>query len=319
MASPMTSSKRFSVRLALVTSSTVAMIVGAQTLATLDPVSAAPVNNTAAQTVTTTVPKAAPQIHDPAPRRAVADLPAAQRNGHNHDDDQCPARWPPARRCSRPWLSWCRHRLKWVPHPYDAVQPLTGADHELRLLYATNFHAMGCTVNLWLETSDDGPALLIRAAQRIADVEATLSRFRPESELSRLNTEVGAWRPVSDMLLDNVRTAKQGARLTGGLYNPLVLDSLERAVTTAASSTSTPPGRRKLRRPWTTGVLLKWTCRPALCGCPPASTSAAWPRAGPPRSSADELALSAPVPSGYWRRPGRARRSFRPDPAGRSR
>lgn len=96
-------------------------------------------------------------------------------------------------------------------------------------LYATTFRAMGCTVNLWLETAGDGPALLAQAAGRIAEIEATLSRFRPDSELSRLNAEVGAWQVVGDVLFENVCAAKQGARLTDGLYNPLVLDSLERA------------------------------------------------------------------------------------------
>lgn len=64
MANPMTSTKRFSVRLALVTSSTVAMIVGAQTLATLDVVNAAPASVDTTQNTTTqaTVPQAAPQI-----------------------------------------------------------------------------------------------------------------------------------------------------------------------------------------------------------------------------------------------------------------
>lgn len=64
MASGMTSSKRFAVRLSLVTSSTVAMIVGAQSLATLDQVNAAPVDTAAVSPVvqTTTLAHAAPTI-----------------------------------------------------------------------------------------------------------------------------------------------------------------------------------------------------------------------------------------------------------------
>ncbi|HYO89127.1 MAG TPA: hypothetical protein VER79_10785 [Candidatus Limnocylindrales bacterium] len=63
MASGMTQSKRFAVRLSLVTSSTVAMIIGAQSLATLDQVNAAPAdNNTTAITQIVTIAQAAPSI-----------------------------------------------------------------------------------------------------------------------------------------------------------------------------------------------------------------------------------------------------------------
>ncbi|MBL8145965.1 MAG: FAD:protein FMN transferase [Anaerolineae bacterium] len=96
-------------------------------------------------------------------------------------------------------------------------------------LCATSFRAMGCQVHLWLETDEDGAPLLTAAAARIAELEAALSRFRPESELSRLNAQVGSWFAASRDLLANVQAAKQGARLTNGLYNPLVMDALERA------------------------------------------------------------------------------------------
>ncbi|HYO88667.1 MAG TPA: FAD:protein FMN transferase [Candidatus Limnocylindrales bacterium] len=96
-------------------------------------------------------------------------------------------------------------------------------------LYASAFRAMGCQVNLWLETDAEAAPLLNKAAARIADIEASLSRFRPESELSRLNARLNTWTPVSETLLANVMAAKQGARISGGLYNPLVLDALEGA------------------------------------------------------------------------------------------
>ncbi|MBL8145964.1 MAG: hypothetical protein JNL34_06235 [Anaerolineae bacterium] len=72
MASGMTSNKRFAVRLSLVTTSTLALIMGAQSLATLDTVNAAAaatehsagatVTNTAASTTETVIANAAPQI-----------------------------------------------------------------------------------------------------------------------------------------------------------------------------------------------------------------------------------------------------------------
>lgn len=92
--------------------------------------------------------------------------------------------------------------------------------------YVMNFRAMGCQVNIWLDTLDDGTAVLQHVPGWVEDLEACLSRFRPQSELSQLNTQVGEWVQVSDTLLSNILAAKQGARLTGGLYNPLILDAL---------------------------------------------------------------------------------------------
>ena len=63
MASGMTPTKRLAVRLSLVTSSTVAMIIGAQSLATLDAVSAAPTDSANSAVVETTpVVQAVPSI-----------------------------------------------------------------------------------------------------------------------------------------------------------------------------------------------------------------------------------------------------------------
>ena len=64
MASGMTSGKRFAVRLSLVTSSTMAMIIGAQSLATLNQVNAAPVDNIVSVPVVQVTPivHAAPSI-----------------------------------------------------------------------------------------------------------------------------------------------------------------------------------------------------------------------------------------------------------------
>jgi thiamine biosynthesis lipoprotein len=95
-------------------------------------------------------------------------------------------------------------------------------------LYATTFRAMGCQINIWLETDSDG-SILQQASTWVEEMEACLSRFRPESELSQLNTHLGEWQPVSPALLANVMAAKHGARLTDGLYNPLVLDALAAA------------------------------------------------------------------------------------------
>jgi len=65
--------------------------------------------------------------------------------------------------------------------------------------------------------------------QFIETVEAHLSRFRPESELSRLNARTGRKVAVSPLLWEALQWALESARRTGGLYDPTVLDALEAA------------------------------------------------------------------------------------------
>ncbi|MEZ4670739.1 MAG: FAD:protein FMN transferase [Anaerolineae bacterium] len=96
-------------------------------------------------------------------------------------------------------------------------------------LFSKTFRAMGCQIEVWLETDSDGDAPLAAVPDTVEQLEAVLSRFRPRSELSRLNTQLGEWVTVSDVLLANIAAAKQGARLTNGLYTPLLLDALEAA------------------------------------------------------------------------------------------
>jgi thiamine biosynthesis lipoprotein len=96
-------------------------------------------------------------------------------------------------------------------------------------MYYLAFRAMGCQMEVWLETAADGISILQALPSRVEAFEAKLSRFRPDSELSCLNTKTGEWVRVSEVMLANILAAKQGARLTDGLYNPLVLPALTAA------------------------------------------------------------------------------------------
>ncbi|MEP6985956.1 MAG: FAD:protein FMN transferase [Chloroflexota bacterium] len=115
--------------------------------------------------------------------------------------------------------------------------------------FTVAFRAMGCQVNIWLETDQDGQRLLQAVPAEVEAIEAVLSRFRPESELSRLNQQPGQWVEVSETLLANILAAKQGARITNGLYHPLLLDALVAAgydrsfeqVESSEESISIPP------------------------------------------------------------------------------
>jgi thiamine biosynthesis lipoprotein len=88
-----------------------------------------------------------------------------------------------------------------------------------------SFHAMGTTVTV---IAPEGAAGV--AAARTADLfetwEACLSRFRPDSELARLNASGGRETAVGPLLLDVVETALRAARATDGLFDPTLLRPL---------------------------------------------------------------------------------------------
>ncbi|MEO8394148.1 MAG: FAD:protein FMN transferase [Chloroflexota bacterium] len=96
----------------------------------------------------------------------------------------------------------------------------------MNLLYHFSFRAMGCTVEAQLQTAEDGAAQMATLPAQFEKLEAQLSRFRPESDLMQLNARAGQWTVVSAALYENIALAKHGARLTNGLYNPLVLPAL---------------------------------------------------------------------------------------------
>jgi thiamine biosynthesis lipoprotein len=89
-----------------------------------------------------------------------------------------------------------------------------------------SFRAMGTEVEALLETEPHPEAIveLARVEREFARLEAILSRFRPDSELSRLN-EASALE-AGDDLLSVVRLALAGRERTGGRFDPTVHDAL---------------------------------------------------------------------------------------------
>jgi thiamine biosynthesis lipoprotein len=87
------------------------------------------------------------------------------------------------------------------------------------------FPAMGTTVRLLASAG----APLHAARTLIEDLEARLTRFDPDSELSRLNGDPRATVPASAPLRDAVRAALAGAEATGGLADPTLLGAVVRA------------------------------------------------------------------------------------------
>lgn len=93
-----------------------------------------------------------------------------------------------------------------------------------------HFHAMGCEIGLWLDAGErEARPAFARAEALFHRVEARLTRFDEQSELSYLNARPQRWVPVSDLLWRVVRLALSVARATGGLFDPTLLSALEAA------------------------------------------------------------------------------------------
>ena len=84
-----------------------------------------------------------------------------------------------------------------------------------------------CLLILHADDEGAGEAALIRAAARVEEYERTFSRFRPESGLSRLNEDSSDRVQVSAEVAALLARALEYARLTGGVFDPLVLGDLE--------------------------------------------------------------------------------------------
>jgi len=126
--------------------------------------------------------------------------------------------------------------------------------------YDLEFSAMGCDVRVLAGPSgrdDDGSTAAARVRDLIETFDSELSRFKPQSELSKLNSAAESEVSVSPLLLSLVEAAIWAARTSGGLIDPTVIDQLERIGYADSLSGATPasladaleqaPARRQAR------------------------------------------------------------------------
>jgi thiamine biosynthesis lipoprotein len=89
------------------------------------------------------------------------------------------------------------------------------------------FHAMGCQMLAILDAPNPAAQRHLRRVPQWFEVwEDHLSRFRPESELSRLNRSNGQMVSVSPTLWSVFQASRQAEALSGGLVTPTVLDAM---------------------------------------------------------------------------------------------
>lgn len=95
------------------------------------------------------------------------------------------------------------------------------------MLHRLPFRAMGGDMLAILEgNTDTFPSILDEVPVWFEGWEQTLSRFRPDSELSRLNRTSDDLVKVSDTLWDVFQYALSAETITNGLVTPTVLDAV---------------------------------------------------------------------------------------------
>ena len=95
------------------------------------------------------------------------------------------------------------------------------------VLSAVSFAALGTTATIVLTDGNVRDRALAVLGAELDAIDLAASRFRPDSELSRLNAAGGRPCPASPLFLEAVDASLRAARLTGGLVVPTVGGALD--------------------------------------------------------------------------------------------
>jgi len=188
-------------------------------------------------------------------------------------------------------------------------------------LASASIQGLGTTAVV-LATDDDGlPAALEELRLELERIDEACSRFRPDSELSRLNRAAGAAVTVGPLLAEAVGVALDASAATGGLVDPTVGASLRllgydrtfsvvrsRGSTTVRERPARPAGRacveldperRVVRLPPGTELDLGATAK-ALAADRAARAAAGRAGCGVLVSLGGDIAVAGPAPDGGW-------------------
>ncbi len=91
----------------------------------------------------------------------------------------------------------------------------------MTVLRTTSFPALGTTATLVApDAAHDGAVAVLE--EELQAIDSACSRFRPDSELARVNRSAGSPVAVSELFLEALEAALSAARLTSGLVDPTV-------------------------------------------------------------------------------------------------
>ncbi|MFB7461898.1 FAD:protein FMN transferase [Streptomyces sp. NPDC056224] len=183
------------------------------------------------------------------------------------------------------------------------------------------FPALGTTAALLVTDPGALPAAEAVLRAELAAVDRTCSRFRPDSELSRVNLNAGVTTTVSDYFAEALEAALRAARLTDGAVDPTVGRAVialgyDRTFASVRPEDARPvpvarpapgwrhiafdPRARRLRLPADTRLDLGATAK-ALAADRAARQAAAMTGCGVLVSLGGDLSTAGPAPEGGWR------------------
>ncbi len=102
--------------------------------------------------------------------------------------------------------------------PAPAGLPLNA----VQAMLSCRFEAMGVVNTVVVDDPAALPEALAIAKAQVMEIDQVCSRFKPESELSRLNQAAGREVKLSSLLEEALAAALQAAAMTGGLVDPTV-------------------------------------------------------------------------------------------------
>jgi thiamine biosynthesis lipoprotein ApbE len=95
-------------------------------------------------------------------------------------------------------------------------------------LSVCDWPALGTTAQLVVTDASSVPIARSEVERVLAEIDRAASRFRDDSELSRLNASAGSWMPVSPLFARALRIALDAAQWTDGMVDPTVGEALVR-------------------------------------------------------------------------------------------
>ncbi len=100
---------------------------------------------------------------------------------------------------------------------------MAGLAREARIQIERQAHLMATAVSIQLAVAPEEQEVAERAADAgmawLGEVDQRLSRFRPESDLCRLNADAGRWHDASEILYACVERALAAAQSSAGLFD----------------------------------------------------------------------------------------------------
>ncbi len=88
---------------------------------------------------------------------------------------------------------------------------------------------LGCDAIITIVSGEDCQKLFIELWKQVDKFEDRFSRFKSESELTKINAKSGQRVDISKEMSEILNEARKYNKITGGIYNPMILPGLQKA------------------------------------------------------------------------------------------